>query len=59
MHAFKYDNRTIKTNFLISPSGAANRSISANPEFKLFKQTIQSFTTFNYRVLKYRQAFDK
>lgn len=57
IHHFKFQNRVITTNTLISPSNAANRSIGANQEYKICKQENPNFTTFDFRVLKYRQAF--
>ncbi len=59
IHQFKFQDRVILTNTLISPSNAANRSIGANQEYKMHKKEDSNFTTFNFRVLKYKQAFKK
>ncbi len=58
IHQFKFQNRIITTNTLISPSSAANRSIGANLEYKILKQSNPDFSTFDFRVLKYRKAFE-
>ena len=57
IHQFKFKDRIITTNTLISPSKAANRTIGANLEYKIIKQENPNFTTFDFRVLKYRPAF--
>jgi G:T/U-mismatch repair DNA glycosylase len=57
IHQFKFQDRTINTNTLISPSSAANRSIGADLQYKLQKQQNPKFTTLDFRVSKYRAAF--
>lgn len=53
--------RLIKTVSLTSGSGAANISISQNPLYKQLKAKSRSlgtnFTTFDFRVLQYREFF--
>jgi len=38
---------------LISPSGAANRSIGADPEYKKFKVKDPDYATFKFRIDQY------
>ena len=57
IHQFKLENRIIKTVSLVSPSGAANRSIGANPAYKKLKQKHISFTTLEYRLMQYKKFF--
>ena len=45
-----FDNRTIKTISLTSPSNAANRSIGANEYYKKRKQENKNYSTFDFRV---------
>ncbi len=56
-HYFTFDNRTIHTVSLISPSSAANRSIGGDPLYKLSKKKNPKFTTFDFRVEQYRNYF--
>lgn len=57
IHSFKIENRIIKTVSLTAPSGAANRAVGSNPEYKLLKQKNPTFNTFDYRVLQYKRFF--
>ncbi|WP_452224200.1 uracil-DNA glycosylase family protein [Lacinutrix chionoecetis] len=47
--------RKIKTVSLTSSSGAANISIGSNPLYKQLKANNPNFTTFDFRVLQYRE----
>ncbi|MBT8266064.1 MAG: uracil-DNA glycosylase family protein [Bacteroidia bacterium] len=55
IHEFAVDKRPVKTVSLISSSGAANLSIGSNQEYKRIKAKDKAFTTFDFRVLQYRQ----
>ena len=48
-------SRIIKTVSLTSPSGSANRAIGSMPLYKHLKQKNPKFTTFDFRVLQYRE----
>lgn len=50
---------TIKTISLTAPSGAANRAIGSMDVYKLFKDKDPNFTTFDFRVLQYKEFFIK
>ena len=52
-------SRTIKTVSLTSASGAANISIGSNPLYKQLKNSNPKFTTFDFRVMQYREFFSK
>lgn len=52
-----FDNRTIKTISLTSPSNAANRSIGANEYYKKRKQENKNYSTFDFRVEQYKKVF--
>ncbi|MEA3352598.1 MAG: uracil-DNA glycosylase family protein [Campylobacterota bacterium] len=54
---FFFENRTIKTISLTSPSNAANRSIGRNKQYKLKKEKNNSYTTFDFRVEQYKEVF--
>ncbi|WAC03403.1 uracil-DNA glycosylase family protein [Lacinutrix neustonica] len=47
--------RVVKTVSLTSASGAANISIGSNPLYKQLKARHPKFTTFDFRVLQYRE----
>ena len=49
--------RTIKTISLTAPSGAANRAIGSQPLYKKLKDENPDFTTFDFRVMQYRDFF--
>lgn len=59
IHKFelKESSRIIKTVSLTSGSGAANISISQNPLYKQLKAKNPNFTTFDFRVMQYREFF--
>jgi G:T/U-mismatch repair DNA glycosylase len=50
-------SRIIKTVSLTSSSGAANRAIGSIPLYKKLKSENPKFTTFDFRVLQYREFF--
>jgi G:T/U-mismatch repair DNA glycosylase len=50
-------SRLIKTVSLTSSSGAANRAIGSIPLYKKLKKENPKFTTFDFRVLQYREFF--
>lgn len=55
LHQFELGDRIIKTVSLISSSGSANRAIGSIPLYKQLKAANPKFTTFDYRVLQYRE----
>jgi len=58
VHEFKIDStRIIKVISLTAPSGAANRAVGSNPQYKLLKQQNPKFNTFDFRVLQYKKYF--
>lgn len=57
IHEFVLDGRSIRTVSLISPSSAANRSIGADPYYKIQKVKNQKFTTLDFRIEQYRKYF--
>ncbi|SDX08923.1 G/U mismatch-specific uracil-DNA glycosylase [Lutibacter oricola] len=57
INSFKVNNRTIKVVSLTAPSGAANRAVGSNPDYKLLKQKNPNFNTFDFRVLQYKKFF--
>lgn len=50
-------NRTIKTVSLTSASGSANRAIGSMPLYQQLKTKNPDFTTFDFRVMQYREFF--
>lgn len=54
-HASQADNRVIKTVSLTSASGSANRAIGSMPLYQQLKDSDPSFTTFDFRVMQYRE----
>lgn len=54
---FVFENRTIKTISLTSPSNAANRFIGSNEYYKQRKREDESYTTFDFRVEQYEGVF--
>jgi G:T/U-mismatch repair DNA glycosylase len=50
-------NRTIKTISLTSASGSANRAIGSMPLYQQLKAKNPNFTTFDFRVMQYREFF--
>jgi G:T/U-mismatch repair DNA glycosylase len=66
IHEFKFCNseqseesieRTIKTVSLTSASGSANRAIGSMPLYQQLKAKNPKFTTFDFRVIQYREFF--
>ena len=51
------ESRIIKTVSLTSPSGSANRAIGSIPLFKQLKAKNPNFSTFDFRVMQYREFF--
>lgn len=49
--------RIIKTVSLTSASGAANRAVGSIPLYRKLKSENPKFTTFDFRVLQYREFF--
>ena len=49
--------RTIKTISLTSASGSANRAIGSMPLYQQLKARNLEFTTFDFRVMQYREFF--
>jgi G:T/U-mismatch repair DNA glycosylase len=49
--------RTIKTVSLTSASGSANRAIGSMPLYQQLKAKNPNFTTFDFRVIQYREFF--
>ena len=49
--------RTIKTVSLTSASGSANRAIGSMPLYQQLKAKNPDFTTFDFRVMQYREYF--
>jgi G:T/U-mismatch repair DNA glycosylase len=57
IHQFRLDNRIIKTVSLTSASGSANRAIGSMPLYKQLKTKNPKFSTFDFRVMQYREYF--
>ena len=58
IHEFSIqDSRIIKVVSLTAPSGAANRAVGSNPQYKLLKQQNPKFNTLDFRVLQYKNFF--
>ena len=58
IHEFSIQNtRTIRVISLTAPSGAANRAVGSNPQYKLLKQQNPKFNTLDFRVLQYKKYF--
>ncbi|MFD2725529.1 uracil-DNA glycosylase family protein [Hyunsoonleella rubra] len=51
------ESRIIKTVSLTSPSGSANRAIGSIPLYKQLKAKNSKFSTFDFRVMQYREFF--
>jgi G:T/U-mismatch repair DNA glycosylase len=56
-HSEESTKRTIKTVSLTSASGSANRAIGSMPLYQQLKAKNPNFTTFDFRVLQYREFF--
>ena len=57
IHNFNFENRVIKTVSLTSASGSANRAIGSMPLYKQLKTSNPKFTTFDFRIMQYREFF--
>ncbi|MFD1293513.1 uracil-DNA glycosylase family protein [Lutibacter holmesii] len=57
IHQFSIDKRIIKVISLTAPSGAANRAVGSNKEYKQLKKENPTFNTFDFRVLQYKKFF--
>ena len=57
IHQFRLDDRMIKTVSLTSASGSANRAIGSMPLYKQLKNKNPNFSTFDFRVMQYREFF--
>lgn len=57
IHVFELENRIIKTVSLTSASGSANRAIGSMPLYQQLKSKNPEFTTFDFRVMQYREFF--
>lgn len=57
IHQFTIGERVIRTVSLTAPSGAANRAVGSNPEYKILKKQNPNFNTFDFRVLQYKKFF--
>jgi len=58
IHKFSVQNtRIVKVVSLTAPSGAANRAVGSNPQYKLLKQQNPNFNTFDFRILQYEKYF--
>jgi G:T/U-mismatch repair DNA glycosylase len=57
IHQFELNSRTIKTVSLTSASGSANRAIGSMPLYQQLKNSNPNFTTFDFRVMQYREFF--
>lgn len=55
--AVEMNSRIIKTVSLTSASGAANRAVGSIPLYRKLKSENPKFTTFDFRVLQYREFF--
>ncbi len=57
IHQVEIENRIIKTVSLTAPSGSANRAIGSMDLYKQLKIKNPKFTTFDFRVMQYREFF--
>ena len=57
IHVFELEKRIIKTVSLTSASGSANRAIGSMPLYQQLKSKNPEFTTFDFRVMQYREFF--
>lgn len=55
--AVETNSRIIKTVSLTSASGAANRAVGSIPLYRKLKSENPKFTTFDFRVLQYKEFF--
>ena len=57
IHVFELEKRMIKTVSLTSASGSANRAIGSMPLYQQLKSKNPEFSTFDFRVMQYREFF--
>ncbi len=57
LRSFRNDKRKIKTVSLTSASGSANRAIGSMPLYQQLKNKDSNFSTFDFRVMQYREFF--
>jgi len=58
IHSFKInETRIIEVVSLTAPSGAANRAVGSNLEYKLLKKQNPKFNTLDFRILQYKKFF--
>jgi len=57
IHQFVIGERVIIVVSLTAPSGAANRAVGSNTEYKTLKKLNPNFNTFDFRVLQYKKFF--
>ncbi|MGB2398286.1 MAG: uracil-DNA glycosylase family protein, partial [Flavobacteriaceae bacterium] len=56
-HCFFWAGRTIITQTLTAPSGAANRAIGSMAAYKAAKAKSPNYSPFEFRVQQYRKVF--
>lgn len=57
LHSYRNDKRIIKTVSLTSASGSANRAIGSMSLYQQLKNNNPNFTTFDFRLMQYREFF--
>lgn len=57
IHSFEFSDKTriVKTVSLTSASGSANRAIGSMPLYQQLKNSSPTFSTFDFRVMQYRE----
>lgn len=58
-HCFQWAGRRIDTFSLTAPSGAANRAVGSLETYKQMKLQNPKMNTFDFRVLQYRDVFQR
>lgn len=59
IYSFQLGKREIQTVSLTAPSGAANRAVGGMDLYKKLKAENPEFTTIDFRVMQYREFFEK
>ena len=59
IHQLKLKNRLIRTVSLTAPSGSANRAVGSNNIYKFYKKQNPNFTTIDFRIMQYKEFFEK
>ncbi|MFP2997704.1 uracil-DNA glycosylase family protein [Spongiivirga sp. MCCC 1A20706] len=59
IHQVEIDGRTVKTVSLTAPTGTANIAVGSNPLYKQLKVKNPEFNTFDFRVMQYREFFER